>query len=304
MKDLNLLYVFEAMWRDRSVTQAANRLGLSQAAVSNALKRMRQAHGDKLFTLAGKRMEPTPYATSISHHLLTALSLVQKAATVQPRFEPETSKRQFIIRARDIGEVVYFPQVWKRVTELGPNIRVRTTFQTMENTVAGLASGRIDFALGYLPTLETAIHRRPLFTQDYICLMRSGHPLAKQNLTYDLFRNQDHLLVDYLSSGHVVIERALIDAGAGGRIKVRLPQYLSAPHLIIASDLIWCAPTSLAKTLVKYYPLVLKPVPIDLPSFEVALYWHERFHNDAANQWMREVFVSTCEIVGKDLLAL
>lgn len=289
MKDLNLLYVFEAMWRDRSVTQAADNLGVTQAAVSSALKRLRLEYGDKLFTQVGRRMEPTPYAVELAQPLMGALAMVRKASNVHTPFDPTAARRQFTIRTRDIGEVVYFPRILQEVTKVAPGVRIRTTFQPIDDTLSGLATGRIDLALGFLPSLETAIHRKVLFKQYYVCVMRKGHPLAKKKLTYDLFRRQHHLLVEYSGSGHLVIEKALIEAGARNNIKLRLPQYLSAPHFIISSDMVWCAPVLLAETLAQHYDLVIKPVPLELPTFEIALYWHDRFHRDPANKWLREL---------------
>lgn len=298
MKDLNLLYVFEAIWIERSVTLAAERLDLTQAAVSSALKRLRHEHGDKLFTQVGRRMEPTPYASSIAQQLLTALALVRKASNRQAPFDPATSRRQFTIRTRDVGEVVCFPRILAQLVHEGPHVRLRTTFVPIEETLAGLASGRIDLAMGFLPSLETDIHRRSLGSQSYVCVMRAGHPLERQTLTAQRFRSCDHLLVEYSGSGHRVIEQGLIKAGLRHQIKVRLPQYLSAPHFILSTDLLWCVPSTLAHTLSHHYPLVIKPVPIELPDFEIALYWHERYHQDLGNRWLRELIVQTYQPKG------
>ncbi|WP_234421390.1 LysR family transcriptional regulator [Pseudomonas aeruginosa] len=240
MKDLNLLYVFEAMWRDRSVTLAAESLGLTQAAVSSALKRLRNEHGDKLFTQVGRRMEPTPYAVNAAQPLLTALAMIRTTANAHVPFCPETARRQFTIRTRDIGEVVYFPRILQKIALLAPGVRLRTTFLPIDETVTGLASGRIDLALGFLPSLETAIHRRVLFEQHYVCVMSACHPLANEELTTTCFVLKTIYWLNTLA-GHLVIERALVEAGARNNIKLRLPQYLSAPHFIVSSDLVWCA---------------------------------------------------------------
>lgn len=295
MKDLNLLYVFEAMWRDRSVTLAAENLGLTQAAVSSALKRLRQEHGDKMFTLVGRRMEPTPYAEQVSLQLLSALDTIRKATYRRTPFDPSASRRLFTIRTRDVGEVVCFPQILNEIAEVAPNIRLRTTFEPITDTVAGLASGRMDLALGFLPSLETGIHRRPLFSQHYVCVLRQGHPLEHHDLTIEQFKQQEHLLVEYSGSGHQVIERALLEAGLRNQIRIRLPQYLSAPYFIMTSDLLWCAPSALAERLARYYPLVMRPLPLALPAFEIALYWHDRFHRDSANQWLRDIVARACQ---------
>ncbi|BFG79848.1 LysR family transcriptional regulator [Paraburkholderia terrae] len=288
MKDLNLLYVFEALWRDRSVTGAAERLGLTQAAVSSALKRMRDEEGDKLFTLIGRRMEPTPFAAAIAPQLLDALAMIRNTSAERVKFDPAGSRRLFTIRTRDIGEAVHLPPLLRELEAAAPHIRLRTVFAPMDETLSGLASGKIDFALGFLPSLETGIHRRKLGQQHYVCVMRHGHPLADRELTIELFREGPHLLVEYSGSGHKLLEKALIDAGAGPQIRIRLPQYLSAPYFVISSDLLWCVPAILAETIAQHFALVIKPIPLQLSEFEVGLYWHDRYHRDPANKWLRD----------------
>ena len=291
VKDLNLLYAFEALWRDRSVTIAAERLGLTQAAVSASLKRLRGEYDDKLFTLVGRKMEPTPLAEDLAPQLLDALAMIRKTDVERARFDPATARRMFTVRTRDIGEVVCFPRVLAALGQVAPGVRLRTLFRPIPETMAGLASGQIDFALGFLPSLETGIHRRLLFKQHYVCVMRKTHPLAGKKLTPARFSGSDHLLVEYSGSGHILLERALVEAGARNRIRVRLPQYLSAPHFVIGSDLLWSVPAILAETLASHYDLAISQHPLDLPEFEVFLYWHDRYHRDPANKWLRDLVV-------------
>jgi DNA-binding transcriptional LysR family regulator len=288
MKDLNLLYVFEALWRDRSVTIAAESLDVTQGAVSSALKRMRDEYGDKLFMLAGRRMEPTAMATSIAPSLLEALNAIRKTTGVQTSFDAAESTRSFTIRTRDVGEVVVLPNLFARMEDVAPRVKINVMFAPIEETVHGLSTGRMDVALGYLPALERNIHKKVLFKQRYLCVMRNDHPLANAELTLKRFLSQQHLLVEYAGSGHVLLERALIDAGAKDRIRVRMPQYLAAPHLVLRSDLIWTCPESLVVELRKHFPLAVKPLPMPMGNFDVALYWHDRFHKDPANLWFRQ----------------
>ena len=288
MKDLNLLFVFEALWRDRSVTGAAERLGLTQASVSGSLKRLRDEYDDKLFTLASRRMEPTPLAAALAPQLLDALALVRKTRADRARFDPMTARRMFTVRMRDISEVVRLPQTMAALSRSAPGIRLRSVFCPIHETMAGMASGHIDFALGFLPALEAGIHRRHLLQQHYVCVMRSGHPLADVELTAERFSQGEHLLVEHSGSGHSQLERALVEAGARNRIRVRLPQYLGAPHFVISSDLLWSVPAVLAETLSVHYPLIIRPHPLALPQFEICLYWHDRYHQDPANKWLRD----------------
>lgn len=292
MKDLNLLYVFEALWRDRSVTLAAESLGVTQAGVSSALKRLRACYGDKLFVLVGRRMEPTAVAVSIAPALIESLSLVRKTSGVPQPFVPRDSHRTFTIRTRDIGEVVSLPGLYRALHDVAPDVKLRTLFTPIEDTIPALGNGHLDVAIGYLPALEQDIHRRILYTQKYVCVMRKVHPFAHKGFDVDSFLNQDHLLVEYGGSGHLLLERALIEAGARDRIKVRLPQYLSAAHFLIESDLVWIAPEILAERLSRYYPLVCQPEPLGLAPFEIGLYWHDRYHRDPANQWLRSMILS------------
>lgn len=287
MKDLNLLMVFEALWLDQSVTSAGERLGVSQAAVSASLKRMRSEYKDKLFTLVGRQMKPTPLASSIAPQLLEALALIRKTHHEPGVFDPSTAHRMFVVRTRDVGEIVCLPAIVRHLAVSAPGIQLRTVFKPLPETTTGLATGEIDLALGFLPSLEAGIHKRPLFEQHYVCVMRKGHPLAKHRLTETNLKNQSHLLVEYSGSGHAILERALTKLSGRESIRLRIPQYLSAPHFIVQTDLLWIAPAILAETLARSYPLAIRPLPIDLPRFEVALYWHERYHTDPGNKWLR-----------------
>lgn len=237
-------------------------------------------------------MEPTPYTTTIAQQLLDALGMVRNTFVEETKFDPLTSRRLFTVRTRDITEVVHLPQLMQKLQTHAPHIKVRTVFKPIDETLSGLANGRIDFSLGFLPSLETGIHRRQLFRQHYVCVMREGHPLARQELTTELFCEQQHLLVEYSGSGHQILEKALIDAGARHQIKVRLPQYLSAPHFIIASDMLWCAPAILVQKLAPHFALITKPVPLQLPEFDIGIYWHDRYHREPGNKWLRDFIVN------------
>lgn len=288
MKDLNLLLVFEALWLEQSVTAAGERLGVSQAAVSASLKRLREDYKDKLFTLVGRRMQPTPLAAQVAPKVTAALALVRQTHREPQAFDPQTAKRLFVVRTRDVGEIVCLPDIVRSLEGTAPGIQLRTVFRPLDETIAGLAGGQIDLALGFLPSLEAGIHKRLLFEQHYVCVVRQGHPLERQRLTIATMRSQNHLLVEYSGSGHAVLERALIRLSGKESIRVRIPQYLSAPHFIINSNLLWIAPAILAETLASHYPLTIRPLPVELPNFEVALYWHERYHGDMGNKWLRE----------------
>lgn len=291
MQDLNLLYVFETLWRLRSVTRAAEELGLTQAAVSGALKRLRQQYGDRMFTSVGRKMEPTPFAEAISQQLLDAMSLVRASFRGPAPFDAASLSKDITIRTRDIGEIICLPRLLKELFRHAPKTNVRTVFLPVNDTLAGLARGHIDVALGYLPMLENDIHKTTLFSEHFVCAMRSDHPAARGELTLDTYLAQDHLLIDYSASGSRLVAQALNKAGAHNRIKVRLPHYLTALPIVMSSDLLWTLPNLLADFVCKHFAIVTKPLPLQLPEVEISVYWHDRFHADSVNKWLRNLIV-------------
>ncbi|KDB08149.1 transcriptional regulator, LysR family [Burkholderia sp. lig30] len=294
LRDLNLLFVFEAMWKYRSVSGAAESLGVTQAGVSNSLKRLRMQYNDKLFTLVGRVMDPTPFAVSISSQLLDALDAIRQTGTESDVFEPLTEKRTFTVRTRDVGEVVCFPAILDGLREEAPLVRLRSTFLPHEETLAGLAKGRIDLAIGHLPALQTDLHRVQLFEQRHVLVMRHAHPAASRDLTSQALERLEFVLVEYEGSEHLIFERALIDSGARPRIKLRLPQFMSAAHIVSRSDLVWLAPETIATAVAETYPLVLRESPYVIENAPICMYWHDRYHKDPANKWFRELIRRHC----------
>ena len=294
LRDLNLLFVFDAMYKNRSVSVSADALGVTQAAVSNSLKRLREQYNDKLFTLVGRRMEPTPFTLSIAPALLDALESIRGTTAQCEVFSPSTIRRLFTVRTRDVGEVVCFPRILDGLDREAPRAQLRGTFLSHEDTFAGLAKGQIDVALGYLPALKTDFHYAPLFEQRHVLVMRSSHPAASVQLSERILEEFQFALVEYEGSERLVFERALIDAGARGRIKVRLPQFMPAAHIVSRSDLVWIAPETVARSAAENYPLILRECPYPIEDLPIGVYWHDRYHKDSANAWFRSLIVRTC----------
>lgn len=186
---------------------AAANLGVTQAAVSSSLKRLRQGDGDKLFAQVRRRMEPAPFAVQIAPLLLESLELVRQADSQVAAFDPHDCRKTFTLRMRDIGEVVCLPTILKVLFAQAPMARLHTVKGSVDETLNGLSTCRIDLAMGHLPTLQTDIHRTLVFSQHYICAMRAGHPLTEKKLTLERFIGQQQLLVESGGSGHQTLER-------------------------------------------------------------------------------------------------
>lgn len=292
MKDLNLLRTFEAIWTTRSVSKAAERLSLTQPAVSSALARLRKSYSDPLFTRAGAQMAPTAFCSQQAHYLLDALVLVQRSLSDVQAFNPATSTREFVLGMLEIGEATLLPPVIAHCRKATPGVRFRTLLLPLEATNQKLDDGRVDLAIGFLPALEAGIHRRELFSQHYVCVLRSGHPLLDRRLRLVDVAAADHIAIEHLGTGHSLVERQIKEQGLDRRIALRTPHYMSAVHVLAVTDLVCLMPEMLARTLKARYDIEFRQIPLKVMRFPIALYWHDRFHRDPGNQWLRQVFTA------------
>jgi DNA-binding transcriptional LysR family regulator len=287
--DLNLLRVFDAVLRERGVTAAAARLGLTQPAVSNALARLRSLFGDALFVRTPAGMDATPFARGVAEPVRQALALLESALAHGPGFDPSTSTRAFRFYMSDLGQIEFLPPIVERVQKAAPGVRLEAVAADLEHIADALGAGTLDLAVGFLPALGPPVERRTLFRDPYLCLMRAGHPAAR--LTKARFLEASHVLVTYRGGGHRVIEEALERAGAARRIALRVPHFTVVPMVLERTDLILTLPARVARVYEKQGRFRTVPPPIPIPPAEVAVHWHERFEADPGNRWLREQIV-------------
>jgi DNA-binding transcriptional LysR family regulator len=288
--DLNLLRVFDSVLHEHSVTAAATRLGLTQPAVSNALARLRAQFGDPLFVRTAGGMDATPFARELAEPVRQALALLESALAHGPGFDPATSTRAFRFYMSDVGQVEFLPPLVERTQRAAPGVRLEAVGLEVDDIAAALAAGALDLAVGFLPGLGAPVLREALFRDPYACLMRADHPAAEGSLTRKKFLEAAHAVVSY-RGGHRVIEEALERAGVAPRIALRVPHFTVMPMVLERSDLLLTLPTRVARVYERRGNLVSRPVPIPIPSAEVAVHWHERFEADSGNRWLRALIV-------------
>lgn len=286
--DLNLLRVFDAVQRERGVTAAAARLGLTQPAVSNALARLRALFGDALFVRTAEGMDATPFARELGEPVRQALALLESALAHGPGFDPSASSRAFRFYMSDLGQIEFLPPLLERVQRDAPGVRLEAVALEIEDIAEALAAGALDLAVGFLPGLGPPVRRRPLFRDPYVCLMRADHPTIGEKLTRRLFLEASHALVSY-RGGHRVIEEALERAGLSRRIALRVPHFTVAPMVLERTDLVLTLPQRVARVFEKRGNLKSLPPPVPIPPAEVAVHWHERFEGDPGNRWLRDL---------------
>jgi DNA-binding transcriptional LysR family regulator len=288
--DLNLLRVFDAVLRDRSVTVAARHLGLTQPAVSNALARLRAQFEDALFVRTPTGMDATPFARDLSEPVRQALALLESALAHGPGFDPATSARAFRFYMSDLGQVEFLPPLVERAQHDAPKVRLEAVALEVEDIGDALAAGAIDLAVGFLPGLGPPVRRQPLFRDPYVCLVRAGHPIAGRSLSKRQFLAASHALVSY-KGGHRVIEEALERAGLARRIALRVPHFTVVPMVLERSDLVLTLPSKVARVYERQGGFKILTPPVPIPPADVAAHWHERFERDPGNRWLREVIM-------------
>jgi DNA-binding transcriptional LysR family regulator len=287
--DLNLLIVFNELFKRRSVSAVASSINLTQPAVSNALRRLRESLNDELFVKTSRGMVPTPFALQFAEPIAYALNSIQSTLDQNINFDPLSSSRTFNVAMSDIGEIYFIPILIKHLSEIAPNINIRTYRTSGEDLKEKMEDGEIDLAVGLLPDLKSGFFQRRLFNQKYVCLTRSGQEYGKK-LSLKKFLEADHVAIDAVGTGHSEIETILNRMGYSRNIVMHVPHFVAVGHILSASNLIATVPEKFADCCTAPFNLTAYPHPIDLPSIMINIFWHGRFHKEAGNQWLRSVF--------------
>lgn len=287
--DLNLLVVFDAVYRAGSLTEAGLRLGLSQPAISHALGRLRHVFKDPLFLRTPRGVVPTQVADQVAPRVAEGLSII-RSSFEPPRFDPATSTRLFTIAMADIGEVVQLPLIM-RALRGAPGVRLRTLALPPAQARAALADGQADMALSNFP-VKLPLHEAMLGLPGYATIVRKNHPTIRSRMTLSAFRKARHLLVRPVGAGvkhGEVIERALRALDA--TIAIQVGHFFPVGAILVQTDLVATVPLGIAKSMARLVPLRIFAPPVKLPVTHLSLAWHERYHRDPGNQWLREIFV-------------
>ena len=290
--DLNLLRVLDVLMQERKVATAAVRLGLSQPAVSNALARLRTSLGDELLTRTPNGMQPTAFALSVHSSLAPALATVEAALQAKAGFDPLASQWHARLAMTDIGEIVFLPKLIELLATQAPGLQFSTVRNTAIDLPAEMAAGAVDLALGWLPDVPQGFFQRRLFTQRYVCLARVGHPMGKGKFTLAKFLKAQHITVLAEGTGHARAEAMLHKLGVQRNVVLQVPHFLSVPYLVAQSDLLVTVPDKLAQAAAAVHGLQVLPHPVDIPAFQVNLFWHRRVHQEPENQWLRQIIAT------------
>jgi DNA-binding transcriptional LysR family regulator len=284
--DLNLLVVFDAIVKDRNITRAARRVGLSQPAMSSALARLRRTFNDPLFVRTGNGMQPTPYAQLLAPPIQRACELVASSLEIETAFDPLAATRTFQFYMSDIGEGVFLPRLLAALAERAPRIKVQVLRIPEYGEQAAMAAGDVDVAVGFFPDLKAGFFQQRLYVDEFVCLLRADYPLPKGGLSVKQFSEMRHAVITTAGTGHeAAVERAV--AKHRLRVALTIPHFLAMPAIVSQTDYIVTVPRRLALAFASYPGIRMVDSPIKIPPFELKQHWHERYHNDPANRWIR-----------------
>lgn len=282
--DLNLLVILDALLSEQHVTRAAERLHLSQPAVSHALARLRDLLGDPLLVRAGAGLAPTARALELVAPLAEALAQVQSLLAPNT-FDPASARRTFRLAMSDYGAAIILPGLIRTLRAEAPGIDLQISHASREGMVEGLLNGDIDLAAGVLPELPGELCSTPLFEERYVCLLDRQSLPAEGVLDLPTYLSRPHVLLEMRGSGTPEIERTLTAMRERRRVAVSLPHWSVAPQFISGTDLILTV-ASRALNGVDDKSLIVVPPPFEIAPFTFVSAWHKRRGGDQALNWL------------------
>lgn len=288
--DLNLFVVFEAIYREGSISRAANGLNLTQPAVSHALARLRERLGDPLFVRRGHQMVATPRARALADPVREALRGLQHCLTGEEAFDPSSARRTFVLGLRDGLEACVLPPLMRYIEQHAPGIEVQSVTVARRDLARELAVGRLDMAVDVQLPTAAEVQQQPLMDAHLVVLMRKAHPLARGTLTSKRYLGARHVLVSSRRRGPGLEDFGLAQLGLKRELGLRCQHYQAAFEVVADSDLLLTLPQMLASRLASKDRFVIRKLPLALPLMGLYLYWHRDQHSDAAHVWLRDIF--------------
>ncbi|WP_421840552.1 LysR family transcriptional regulator [Marinobacter algicola] len=289
--DLNLLHVFDTIYREGSLTRAARALHLTQPAVSHSLSRLREHFDDPLFSRQGNQMVPTPLARRFLESMRPGLTQIQSAVNQFHAFDPANQRKTYSLALRDILESTFLPKLMGRL-ESYPELEIISQRVPRRDMETQLAAGKLDFAVDVLLPVSNQTGHELLRHDRLVVLARKGHPLTSGGLTLDKYLEAKHVLVSSRSEGPGIEDFELSRFGVQRNIRLRCQHYYAACRVAEGTDLLLTMPENYAQIIAERADIDILTTPVDLPGIDVHLYWHKAYEREPALIWFREQLAS------------
>ncbi|WP_411880099.1 LysR family transcriptional regulator [Polaromonas sp. YR568] len=304
--DLNLLRVFDEVMAERSLTRAARNLSLTQPAVSNALRRLRETLGDELVQRSGQGMAPTPRALAIWPAVREALRQLQESL-VPNEFVPGTANTTFVLAMADATAAEVMPGLVETLDREAPGVSIRVVPLTTRDPRRLLDEETCDLAVGYFPSLVADLtaseqsgeplpfSNQRLYDGEYVCAMRRDHPLATGPFTLNKFCAARHMLVSFSGRPYGFIDESLASLGRKRHVVLTVNQFFTAGRVVANSNLLTVLPRHFVRVTGIAEQLVLRPLPFDVAPVHVDAVWHRRSQQRSAHIWLRQAVLRAAE---------
>jgi DNA-binding transcriptional LysR family regulator len=289
--DLNLLTAFEALMRERTVSGAAQRLGVGQPAASHALARLRSQFGDELFVRQGRTMAPTARALALADPIDRALAAAREALEQVAPFDPATSRRTFTLSGGDYALSTVLPRLLAAVRRAAPEVNLRFRFVEKTQIEKLLDDGSLDLALGVFPDPPKRFDIRPVFEERFVCVARRDHPAFAGGLTLESYAAAPHLLVTERGDDIGVVDEALALTGLTRRIALTVPSVLVVRRLLLESDLIATIGQRVADGFAQDPALTAAAPPVPIAPWRLHLLLRRRAQPDPGLAWLISLII-------------
>jgi len=287
--DLNLLLAFDALMKENSVSKAAERMFITQSAMSHALNRLRDLLDDPVLVRTSEGMKPTVRAKSMKSQVREVLREIQKIVGEPKHFHPSTSKHQFVIEAADYIEYMLIPPLMQRIYQDAPGVDIQIKKPSPSFPEKAMEDGNTDVLLGFNKDIDTPSRfiKEILFEDERVCLLRKDHPVVKGKLNLTQFLELDHMRISPTGNKSGAIDKALLSKGKQRRIALVVPHFLYAAHILSTTDMIMSPPLRIAKQLIRFSPVKILTLPLKMPPYQVCMAWSPIREKDPAHIWLR-----------------
>lgn len=286
--DLNLLIALKALLDEQHVTRAADKIGLSQPAMSRALGRLRVMFKDPLLVKGAGGMTLTARASSLHQPLQHILNEIGHMIT-DPTVEPSQMQGEVVISTRDYEMVAILPDIIKRITAEAPRLKLRVV-PLEGDDLSPLEQHEVDFVLAGTEKQSAILRRATVLKDSFVGVLASSNPAAQNEISMDRYLEMRHCAVAFSNSRTGLIDSTLSGLGKERNIVVKVPHFLAASFVVAESDLIVTLPRKLGMQLATQAQFTARELPFRSPSFSIYLYWHIRNQNNPMHSWLRKMF--------------
>jgi DNA-binding transcriptional LysR family regulator len=285
--DMNLLRVFHSVYIEKSVSLAAQQLGLTQSAVSHGLRKLREQFDDELFVRSGQAMVPTIRAQTLFEPVHQIMETLTNEILPTSNFDAAAAQREFSLTMGDMAEVVFLPPLMRYLRTHAPHCTLRTQRMHNEAMLVALERGVVELALGNVPEVHGHFYSQTLFLHDYVVLAANTHPRIRSQLSWAAYALEEHIVVT--SGLDFNLQQTVLDPlGIKRKTFLTVGGFLSVPWLIQGTELISTVPTRLSQGIIDAAMVKQLPLPEPVKPFGLQSVWHPRWHKDPGHRWFRE----------------